>query len=561
MIPLLLPKHPHGTRAYRRPHRGPGAALSIAGMALLLAVAACRPSRAVNETIPAPGGVPLPASHVAAPAPTSANAAGTNSPRAVFTSVEDLTRTVVSVFGDSAALHHSDVPVEDEAPSWDIDVRSYEAHERVAHYVKLFSTGSRERFSERLSRGTRYEPMIRAKLRAGGMPEDLTYLALIESGYDPHAYSRAAAVGMWQFMSTTARAVGLRVDWWVDERRDPVRATEGAIRFLRDLQSQFGSLYLAAAAYNGGPGRVARGLTRYAGALDGTAGEDVFFALAEQDYLRDETKNYVPQIIAAALVAKQPAQYGLQVDTLTVFAYDSVLVDAGTSLAAVVAASGGIVADVRDLNPALLRGMVPPTTSMWLHVPVGAAARTGAGLATMPDSLRAGARSVTVTGATTTLASLASRHGVLLRQLAWFNPGLKTRSKGRLVSGQTVRIPSAGTIAMARSVPDPSIERYGGSTTASLSRRGVHIVRRGESLGAIARKYGLTLARLKSLNGVRTDRIIAGQALRVSDAARTVSSTRTTGKATVKPSVARKSTATLVKKTRRKSAKAFSIKP
>ncbi len=485
------------------------------------------------------------AANGAAPAPPSANTLSSVVPTVVASSDDDLARTVVSVFGDSAALRPTGAPPESEAPSWDIDVRSYEAHERVAHYVRLFSTSSRERFSERLSRGTRYEPMIRAKLRAGGMPEDLAYLALIESGYDPHAYSRAAAVGMWQFMSTTARGVGLRVDWWVDERRDPVRATEGAIRFLRELQTQFGSLYLAAAAYNGGPGRVSRGLTRYAGELDGTAGEDVFFALAEQDYLRAETKNYVPQIIAAALVAKQPAQYGLRVDTLAAFAYDTVLADAGTSLAAVVEASGATADEIRDLNPSLLRGMVPPTTSMWLHVPVGAAERTGTALATMPDSARAGARGVKVTGTTTTLASLASRYEVPLRQLSWFNPGLKTRTKGRLVAGQTVRIPSEGTLAMARSVPDPSIERYGSSTTAAASGRSVHVVRRGESLGAIARKYGLTLARLKSLNGIRTDRIVAGQALRVTSTARTVSSGSRVGAkgSTAKKPAARKAAA------------------
>ena len=114
--------------------------------------------------------------------------------------------------------------------------------------------------------------MIRAKMREGGLPEDMYYLGLVESGWDPNAYSRAAAVGMWQFMTTTARDMGMRVDWWVDERRDPVSSTTAAVRFIKDLKEQFGSLYLAAAAYNGGPGRVARGLSRYADDLEGTSG-------------------------------------------------------------------------------------------------------------------------------------------------------------------------------------------------------------------------------------------------------------------------------------------------
>ncbi len=152
--------------------------------------------------------------------------------------------------------------------------------------------------------------MIRAKMREGGLPEDMYYLALVESGFDPNAYSKAAAVGMWQFMTSTARDMGMRVDWWVDERRDPVRSTTAAVRFIKDLKEQFGSLYLAAAAYDGGPGRIARGLSRYADDLEGTTGDDLFFALADKNYLRNETREYVPQLIAAALIAKEPERYG-----------------------------------------------------------------------------------------------------------------------------------------------------------------------------------------------------------------------------------------------------------
>lgn len=377
------------------------------------------------------------------------------------------------MFGDGVTQLPDDSSRSLDDPSWDIDVRSYETHDRVEHYVELFSNTGKERFRARLSRGTRYEPMIRAKLRAGGLPEDLMYLALIESGYDPHAYSRAAAVGMWQFMSGTARGVGLRVDWWMDERRDPARSTDGAIRFLSDLQRQFGSLYLAAAAYNGGPGRVARGLTRYASEMDGAEGEDRFFALAEQDYLRAETKNYVPQIIAAALVAKMPARYGLVVDSLPLYAYDSVLVTPGTSLAHIAAASGATKAELRDLNPAVLRGITPPDASIWARVPLGVAERTRLALDSVPpDDLR-GFVEHAVSGSTTTPATFAKKHGVTLQQLRWFNPTIKTTRKGRLVAGQSLRVPREVAIDFAREIPDPSIERYGsaGSARAGTTRK------------------------------------------------------------------------------------------
>ena len=451
-------------------------------------------------------------------------AAGTSAvPIADRATPDEVVSAVVAVFGDSAVLRRGGAAVAADDPIWDIDVRSFETDDRVEHYVGLFSNSAKERFVARLSRGTRYEPMIRAKLRASGMPEDLTYLALIESGYDPHAYSRAAAVGMWQFMSGTARDVGMRVDWWMDERRDPARSTDGAIRFLGYLQKQFGSLYLAAAAYNGGPGRVARGLTRFASEMDGAEGEDRFFALAEHDYLRAETKNYVPQIIAAALVAKMPARYGLVIDSLPLYGYDSVLVAPGTSLAHIAAASGATKAEVRDLNPAVLRGITPPDASIWARVPLGSAPRTRVALDSVPESALRGFSLASVRGSTTTPAGFADRNGVTLKQLRWFNPTLKTTKKGRLVIGQSLRIPSERAIDFARDIPDPVIERYGGSSPTALTSRGIHVVKRGESLGAIAKRYGTTVTRLKSLNGIKGTRVIAGQTLRVRSGTTTVS--------------------------------------
>ena len=536
-------------RAARR-----GARASL--LALLVLLPACRGLRPAPVALPEapvrPSAVAEGASSVPAPraAPT---------PPADPATPEEVVRTAMAVFGDSTVITVADSTGEE--PVWDIDVRSYETHDRVEHYVELFSSKARERFQSRLSRGTRYEPMIRAKLRASGMPEDLTYLALIESGYDPHAYSRAAAVGMWQFMSSTARDVGMRVDWWMDERRDPARATDGAIRFLGFLQKQFGSFYLAAAAYNGGPGRVSRGLTRFADELEGAEGEDRFFALAEQDFLRAETKNYVPQLIAAALVAKKPDQYGLRIDSLPAYEYDSLRVAPGTSLASLAAAGNLPGAVLRDLNPALLRGITPPDVDIWLRVPVGMAERLRAAIDTLsPEALR-GYRSVRLDEAMSA-SGFASRHGVSLKQLRWFNPAWRISRKGRLTAGQTLRVPQEAVLSFARDIPDPSLEKFGGlSGTKGLSARGVHVVRRGETLGTIARKYGLKESQLKAMNGLRGTRILAGQTLQIRKATTAKRPAKTPAKKSAAKKTTAKSTKPSVKKPVKKPVKKSAKKP
>jgi membrane-bound lytic murein transglycosylase D len=442
-------------------------------------------------------------------APQSAATSTATASDSTKVSSEDVKQTALQVFGDSVAPAGAEAPDSGAAePTWDLDVRPYETQDRVAYYVRMFSGDARDRFEARLERGSRYEPMMRAKLHAAGLPEDFVYLALIESGYDPDAYSRAAAVGMWQLMTGTARGVGLRVDWWVDERRDPVRSTDAAIRFLRYLNDQFGSLYLAAAAYNGGPGRVSRGLTKYADDLEGTTGEDRFFALAETDYLRAETRNYVPQLIAAALVAKEPARYGLTLRTVAPYAYDTVTVPASTPLAAIARASGTALSALVDLNPHILRGATPPKTRFTVRVPVGNAVGFDSAFAALPVAERtAYARLISKKGET--VPALARRAKVTTRQLGWYNPKLEVaRKSGRVVAGQTVLVPTAAVVAAARDVPDPAVEIYGSS-----SRGAYHTVKRGETLGGIAKRYRTSTAALMRMNGLRKSIIIPGQRL------------------------------------------------
>jgi membrane-bound lytic murein transglycosylase D len=443
---------------------------------------------------------------ITAPVPARGDAVARRTPTAADrTTPEAVMRTAASVFGDSTSFDGIPDGTLSEEPTWDIDVRSYETHERVEHYLRLFSGPARERMTQRINRGTRYEPMIRGKLREAGMPEDLHYLALIESGFDPHAVSSASAVGMWQFMAATGRGVGLRIDWWVDERRDPARSTDAAIKFLGSLQRQFGSLFLAAAAYNGGPGRVARGLTRYAAAIGEVEGDDKFFALAEQNYLHSETKNYVPQLIAAAMVAKAPDRFGMEIERQAPYWYDSVLVEPGTSLGAVARAAAIPLDSLRELNPGLLRGVAPPDRAEWFRLPLGTDSLVRTAYDALPEEERIGWVSVEPTQGET-LAALAKRHERTVRELGWYNPGLRTARSGAIVAGQTVRVPTREAIDGARVVNDAALSRTLGTAT-------VHVVRSGESLGVIGRQYGVSVARLKALNALRTDRITVGQRL------------------------------------------------
>lgn len=398
-----------------------------------------------------------------------------------------------------------------EPPAWDINVASYETHERVAFYVERFSGPMRPTFEIALSRQSRWAPMIREKLRQGGLPEDMLFLPLIESWYDRDAYSRAAAVGMWQFMTGTARGVGLRVDWWVDERRDPVRATDGAVAYLNELRETFdGSIYLAAAAYNGGSGRVSRGLERHATALEGTEGDDRFFALAQQrNALRSETSDYVPKLIAAALVGKDARRYQLSIAEVAPFTWDSVTVPPATPLAAVAKALDVPLDTLLDYNPQVLRGMTPPTGgAIWLRAPIGTTTGFEERFAAIPEAERTGVKRV-VTKDGDFITRIARAHGLTARQLNWYNPQATRLRNGNLHPGQRILVPRLDVVRAARDVPDPKIERYGAAAS------GYHVVKAGESLSVIARRNGTTVAAIKRLNRLKTDRIRIGQRLRV----------------------------------------------
>ncbi|MGH8940402.1 MAG: transglycosylase SLT domain-containing protein, partial [Actinomycetes bacterium] len=330
--------------------------------------------------------------------------------------------------GDEGGIADADVSATAEkalanAVTWDIDVETYNSHNRVRYYLNFFQGVGRERMGIWLNRMPRYEGMIRERLQREKLPGDLVYLALIESGFSNTATSRAKAVGMWQFMKGTAKLYGLRVDSWVDERRDPYRATDAAVRHLRDLNMRFGSLYLAAAAYNAGSGKVSRGLGRLPedDEADPLKSDATFFRLYNTRLLRRETKDYVPKLIAAALIAKEPDRYGFQVTRAGAPTYDSIVVPTMTGLDVIARLADTTVAAVRELNPQYLRQTTPPGVASVVRVPSGRGAATVAAYAELPPNRRVTFVEHTVARGET-IGSIARRYRVSSRLLADANP-------------------------------------------------------------------------------------------------------------------------------------------
>ena len=242
-----------------------------------------------------------------------------------------------------------------------------EVNAQVDRWIRRFVGADREVFEGYLVREGLYGGLIRERLRSRKMPEELIYLAMIESGFSPTATSSVNAAGVWQFMGSTALHYGLAVDYWVDERRDPIRATDAALDYLQELHADFGSWYLAAAAYNAGPGRVARAIRRHgAGNLEDDA---LYWEIS--DHLPVETREYVPKLLAATLLARQADQFGFEVEKSLPYLFDQVLVPGGTHLLDVAVALDVPHSLIRELNPHLVRGMTPPNRAYMVRVPQG----------------------------------------------------------------------------------------------------------------------------------------------------------------------------------------------
>jgi membrane-bound lytic murein transglycosylase D len=251
----------------------------------------------------------------------------------------------------------------------------------VAGYINYFSTRGHETLQHALERGGRYRDMIQNTLKEEGVPQDLIYLAQAESGFHPLALSRAGARGMWQFMSGRARGYGLQRNLWVDERQDPEKATRAAAHHLKDLYNQFGDWYLAMAAYNSGPGTVQSAVKR--------TGYADFWELYKRNVLPKETRNYVPIILAVTIMAKNPAQYGLDNIAAEIpVPYDTIKIDYAVDLRLVAQCLDVSPATLQDLNPSLLRLTTPKDQAFALHLPAGAKDRYLAAIEPIPPQMR-----------------------------------------------------------------------------------------------------------------------------------------------------------------------------
>ena len=222
----------------------------------------------------------------------------------------------------------------------------------VRHWIKYFQTSARSTFRKWLERSSRYLPNIQSELSQAGLPQDLGYLAMIESGFSPNAMSSASAVGIWQFMEPTGNQYGLHTTWWLDERRDYYKSTQAAIWYMTDLYKIFGSWYLVAASYNMGEARVKKLIEKYH--------TNNFWTLAEMGLLSDETKNYVPKVLAAMLIAKAPALYGFRdLEYHLPESFEFFHIPGGTDLQQLAAHLGVSARHLKDLNPELIHAYVP----------------------------------------------------------------------------------------------------------------------------------------------------------------------------------------------------------
>jgi membrane-bound lytic murein transglycosylase D len=273
-------------------------------------------------------------------------------------------------------------PISAEAPAavaglgaaWDLPNLD---HPRVDYWVERFETvpSMRKKFQGFLERGGVWAPMILAKLEERGMPRDLLYLAMIESGFNPSATSQASAAGIWQFIAETGQRYGLDIDRAVDERRDPYRATDAALDYLEDLYDRFGSWYLAAAAYNSGENRVGRAMRAEFG-RERARGEQDYYRI--WDRLPAETRDYVPLMIAAARLTKDPAAYGFEPMSLSPLEWREVVVEPATPLEQIAEQFAITVDAIRALNPHFRIHRTPNDRAYAVRIPVSASGLTGA---------------------------------------------------------------------------------------------------------------------------------------------------------------------------------------
>ena len=355
-------------------------------------------------------------------------------------------------------------------------------NESVLQYLSFFTTTRGRAIVERgLERAGRYEPMIRRVLAEEGVPQDLIYLAQAESAFQPQAVSRSGARGIWQFMPYRGEQYDLERNYWIDERSDPEKATHAAAQHLRDLYGMFGDWYLVMAAYNSGPLNVSRAIER--------TGYADFWELQRRKALPKETENYVPIILALALVAKAPAMYGVHVDAEKPAQVDAIQLEHPIDLHLVADASGADLDDLRLLNPQLLRGVTPADSNFSLKLPVGKAKSFEENIQQVPEDKWTSWRLHSVEQGET-LASVARQYRVTMASVETAN---HLDAAAALPSGFLLNIPAAPPVAHL-----------------------VHYrVQRGDTLMGIADRFDVSVEQLKRWNRLSGDHAPRGARLRI----------------------------------------------
>lgn len=385
-------------------------------------------------------------------------------------------------------------------------------NKRVEKYVTYFTHRARSTFTRWLERSEQYLPMVREAMDKHGIPHDIAMLPFAESGYNPRAYSRAGAGGMWQFMPYTGRKYGLAVNWWVDERRDPYLSTEAAIRYLKDLYAMFGDWHLALAAYNAGEGKIGR-------AVKALKAEN-FFDLSKKNNrlkykyrLRKETLNYVPKFIAISKIFQNLEALGFkQVDWGKAPDVRHVTIPGGTDLLALVKAGNMKWADFHAINPAFRRQVSPPGQETTAHLPAEKAESMLAYLNNPGSQPYAGYKLYVVRNGNSWW-SISRKFGVPISVLKSVN----NRRSNLLKPGQTIMVPGNGkSSAIASASPKKSSAAKARQIAQS---RANYKIQKGDTLWDISRRFGVSVRSLQVANGLSSrSKLKIGQRLYIPDA-------------------------------------------
>lgn len=416
-------------------------------------------------------------------------------------------------------------PLATDFPSVEYDL-PIPLNRRVLAFIELFQGRLHDFLQEGMRRGSKYLPMIQAVLRAEGLPLDLAYVPLVESAFKPNALSRARAKGVWQFMRGTGLENGLRQDWYIDERSDPEKATVAAAKYLGTLGRTFkGDWHLALASYNGGPGRLQRAIKK--------GGSSDFWKLATSPrILPRETRDYVPMILAAIVIARNPAQFGFSFDPEPHHAYETVTLFKPVDLRRIAEWADTSIDQIQALNPELRRWTTPVREDAYtLKVPVGTSGLVQARL-TENNSDELASLNWYAVKKGETLATIARKLGVSRSDLAEAN---YLRSSSRVAAGRRLVVPreakglmaarSDRPIPLPASVPPPAVAASrtlaadkvvpAVSSTSSGRVKVVYRVKRGDTLASIARGFSTTVASIRQWNGISGTLIQTGDRLTI----------------------------------------------